>query len=271
MDNTVAVGIDIRCGAGEPLLLIAGPCVLETDDVNDAIAGECQAVCQELGINYVFKASFDKANRSSIYSNRGPGIEHGRRQFDKIRQKHAIPVVTDIHEPYQALSLAASVDMLQIPALLSRQTDLLEAASLSELPVLVKKSQTANPSMMKDVLDKLEYFGCHQAIFCERGTAFGYGQLVNDMTSLAVMRELGVPVAFDATHSVQVGGVGWSGGRPEMIAPLVRAATAVGIDALFLETHPLPAEASSDGACMLPLAHLRPLLESVVKIREALA
>jgi len=161
--------------------------------------------------------------------------------------------------------------MIQIPAMLSRQTDLLEAASMTELPVLVKKSQTSDPWMMKYILDKLEYFGCHQAMLCERGTAFGYSRLVNDMTNLVTMRELGVPVVFDATHSVQMSGGEPSGGRPGMIAPLARAATAVGIDALFLETHPLPAEASSDGACMLPLARLRPLLESVVKIRGALA
>ncbi len=268
MYNAVSIYDNIRCGPGEPLLLIAGPCVLESIDVADQIIDKCVEVCNKYNIDYVFKASFDKANRTSIYSERGPGFENGIKMLNDIRNRYNISVITDFHEPSQARELALNgVDIIQIPAMLSRQTDMLKAAAYCKLPVLIKKSQSASPQSMRYILEKLEFYGCYEVILCERGTFFGYGRLVNDMTGLVEMREFGVPICFDATHSVQTSSGDTSGGRQEMIVPLAKAAAAVGIDALFLEVHPEPWKAWSDGGCMLQLEELEPLLESVQKIR----
>jgi 2-dehydro-3-deoxyphosphooctonate aldolase (KDO 8-P synthase) len=269
MDNTVRIGREVICGGSNPLVLVAGPCALESPEVVGKIITECKRVCKEFGVQYVFKASFDKANRTSVYAERGPGIEAALVKFREIKEICGVPIVTDIHLPHHAMLLSQHVDMIQIPAMLSRQTDLLKAAALTKLPVLVKKSQSASPRSMRYVLQKLEFFGCNQAMLCERGTMFGYGRLVNDMVGLVEMSGLGVPVAFDATHSVQFPGPGTSGGEPYMIDPLARAATAVGIDALFVETHPEVENAISDGGCMLPLHHLECLLDQVVTIRKA--
>ena len=266
---TVRIGSRVICGPNQPLALIAGPCALEHQKVVDEIIEECKQVCGKHGVQYVFKASFDKANRTSIYAARGPGIDASIEKFLRIRREHGVPVVTDIHQPQHAEVLAECIDMIQIPAMLMRQTDLLKAAALSKLPVLVKKQQSASPDSMRWVQEKLEFFGCRNMIFCDRGTSFGYGRLVNDMTGLVEMRKQGVPVAFDATHSVQRHG-SLAGGEPEMIVPLARAASAVGIDALFLEVHPEPHNALSDGGCMLQLGKLGHLIKTVTRIRKAI-
>jgi 2-dehydro-3-deoxyphosphooctonate aldolase (KDO 8-P synthase) len=267
MDRTTRIR-NVLCGPGEPLVLIAGPCALEEPGIVGKIITECKRVCEAFGVQYVFKASFDKANRTSIYAERGPGLDAALSKFREIKEICGVPIVTDIHLPQQADALAQYVDMIQIPAMLSRQTDLLKAAALTKLPVMVKKSQSAAPRSMRYVLQKLEFYGCTQAILCERGTMFGYDRLVNDMVGLVEMAGMKVPVAFDATHSVQFPGPRVSGGEPCMIVPLARAASAVGIDALFVETHPEPEKALSDGGCMLPLSQLWSLVEQVTAIRR---
>jgi 2-dehydro-3-deoxyphosphooctonate aldolase (KDO 8-P synthase) len=270
MDTIVRIGNDVLCGAANPLVLIAGPCVLESPQTTNQIITECKRVCEAFKVQYVFKASFDKANRTSVYADRGSGIEHAREEFMRIRQVYGVPVVTDIHQPWHADHLPTAVDMIQIPAMLMRQTDLLKAAALSKLPVLVKKSQQAAPESMRHVIQKLEFYGCTQAMLCERGSMFGYDRLVNDFAGLQTMHGLGVPVAFDATHSTQRTGPGCTDGRPELIHPLARAAAAFGINALFIETHPEPENALSDGRCMLPLHQLWGLIEQVTRIRKAI-
>lgn len=273
LNNPVKIGPH-RCGRGEPLLLIAGPCVLERETAPQ-IAARLREIVDELAtegvpLQLVFKGSFDKANRTSVGSFRGLGLDEGLKLLAKIREETGLPITTDIHETTQAAPVAEVVDLLQIPAFLSRQTDLLAAAAKTGRPVHVKKGQFMAPQDMRRVVDKLEAFGCRDVLLGERGTFFGYGALVNDFRSLPIMRQTGAPVVFDATHSVQepsaAGGV--SGGKREFVGALARAAAAVGIDALFLETHFNPDESPCDGPNMIPLDELPALLRTVVKIRE---
>jgi 2-dehydro-3-deoxyphosphooctonate aldolase (KDO 8-P synthase) len=224
----------------------------------------------ELPVNLVFKASFDKANRTSIDSYRGPGLEAGLAILRAVHRATGLPVTTDIHEPSQAAAAADVCHLLQIPAFLSRQTDLLVAAAGTQRPVNVKKAQWLAPWDMRHVVGKLEASGCRHVLVCERGTFFGYGRLVNDMRALLELRALGTPVVFDATHSVQEpGGLGAStGGNRSMVEPLARAAVAIGIDALFFETHPQPDKSPSDGPNMVPLDQFADLLRRLVRLRQ---
>ncbi|MCQ2403491.1 MAG: 3-deoxy-8-phosphooctulonate synthase [Lentisphaeria bacterium] len=258
----------ITVGPGNPLLVLAGPCVAESSAICQEIAGTAKEVCASLGLNYVFKASFDKANRTSINSFRGPGMEAGLAMLAEVKEKFGLPVITDVHEPDQCAPVAKVADMLQIPAFLSRQTDLLLAAGNTGKPVNVKKGQFLAPEDMAGVVKKLESTGNGKILLTDRGTTFGYHNLVVDMRGLAIMRSLGCPVVFDATHSVQLpGGNGTSsGGNREFVPPLARAACAVGIDAVFLEIHPEPEKALSDGANSLRLADLKDLLTSLKAI-----
>ena len=269
MNNPVQIG-QYRCGTGENLLLIAGPCALQAE-YNNVIADELVRLNDRLPINVVFKGSFDKANRSSIEAGRGSGLEAGLEMLARIKSQSGLPVTTDIHETHQAEAVGNVCDLIQIPAFLSRQTDLLAVAAKTGKAVNVKKGQFMAPQDMLNVVRKLEGFGCRNVLLCERGTFFGYGRLINDMQSLVLMREFGVPVCFDATHSVQEpGGLGTAtGGNRRMVEPLARAATAVGIDALFLETHPEPEKSPSDAANMLPLDQLERVLIQILHIRKA--
>jgi 2-dehydro-3-deoxyphosphooctonate aldolase (KDO 8-P synthase) len=253
------------------LLLIAGPCVVETEELTLQIARTLQGICRELPVNLVFKASFDKANRTSSDAFRGAGLEAGLAVLAKVKQTTNLPVTTDIHESHQAAPVAAVCDLLQIPAFLARQTDLLLAAARTGRAINVKKGQFMAPWDMKHVVKKLNSAGCQNVLLCERGTFFGYGRLVNDMRSLPEMRGLGVPVVFDATHSVQEpGGLGSAtGGNRAMVEPLARAAVAVGIDGLFFETHPNPDQSPSDGPNMIPLDELPAVLRRILRIRAA--
>lgn len=262
---------DYRCGDGCSLLLIAGPCVLESLEGALEIAGRLRTATAELPVNLVFKASFDKANRTSMTSYRGPGIEKGLDILGQVHEELGIPVTTDIHEPWQAERVGAVCEVVQIPAFLSRQTDLLIAAASTGRAVHVKKGQFMAPSDMSHVVGKLRAAGCRRMLLCERGTFFGYGRLVNDMQALPRMREIGVPVVFDATHSVQEpGGLGGAtGGNRRMAEPLARAAVAVGVDGLFFETHPDPDASPSDGANMIPLHAFRAMLERLLRVRAA--
>ncbi len=267
--NTARVG-PYTCGPGNPLLVIAGPCVLEDEASALQIAFALQQTCRELPVQLVFKASFDKANRTSIDSYRGPGLEKGLAILARVSRETGLPVTTDIHEPYQAAPAGEVCSLLQIPAFLARQTDLLVAAAKTGCAVNVKKGQFLAPADMQYVLNKLRAAGCRNALLCERGTFFGYGRLVNDMRALPAMRALGAPVVFDATHSVQEpGGQGGStGGNRAMAEPLARAAAAIGIDGLFVETHPDPDSSPSDGPNMVPLDAIGGFLQRVVSIRE---
>ncbi|MCA9235723.1 MAG: 3-deoxy-8-phosphooctulonate synthase [Planctomycetales bacterium] len=270
LNNPAAIG-PYRCGRGAPLLWIAGPCVLE--DVAGAmeIATELKRVADELGIQLVFKASFDKANRTSIASPRGPGLRAGLEMLAEVQSRTGLPVTTDIHDAAQAAPAAAVVDLLQIPAFLARQTDLLAAAAATGRPVHVKKGQFMAPGDMKNVAHKLVEGGCRDVLLCERGTFFGYGRLVNDMRAIPQMQALGAPVVFDATHSVQEpGGLGdTTGGNRAMVEPLARAAMAVGADGLFCETHPDPDRSPSDGPNMVPLSQIGSMMKRLVAIRTA--
>lgn len=263
----------IVVGPGAPLLLLAGPCVLESAELAREVATELKAITSRLGISYVFKASFDKANRTSLNSFRGPGPEKGLRILGSLREEIGVPVVSDVHEPAQAEMAADYLDVLQIPAFLCRQTDLLVAAARTGKVVNVKKGQFVSPWDMKNVVDKLRGAGTEKILLTERGASFGYNNLVVDMRSLPVMRSLGYPVVFDGTHSVQLpgGAGGSSGGQREFIAPLTRAAMAVGIDGLFLEVHPDPDKALCDGPNSLPLAQVETLLKQLLAIRQAVS
>ena len=258
-----------QVGSGQPLLLIAGPCVLENDELCLEIARKVQAIGSRCGMNVVFKGSFDKANRTSGSAFRGLGMEAGLGILARVAAETGLPVTTDIHESYQAAPVAEVCDLLQIPAFLARQTDLLVAAARTQRAVHVKKGQFMAPTDMAHVVAKLRDHGCDNILLGERGTFFGYGRLVNDFRSLPVMRGLGVGVVFDATHSVQEpGGLGGAtGGNREMVEPLARAAVSIGIDALFLETHPDPARSPSDGPNMVPLDDLEPLLQRLAALR----
>jgi len=271
-NNPVTIG-PLRCGDGEPLLLIAGPCVLENRPLAQRISEGLLAACDGLPVGLVFKASFDKANRTSVGSYRGPGLGEGLAILDAVARATGLPVTTDIHQPDQAAPAAEVCSLLQVPAFLARQTDLLLAAAATGRPVHVKKGQFMSPGDMQHVVGKLASGGCHDVLLCERGTFFGYGRLVSDFRSLPEMRALGTPVVFDATHSVQEpGGLGnATGGNRAMVEPLARAAVAVGVDALFLETHPEPDQSPSDGPNMVPLGEVRPLLERLLAIRAAIA
>ncbi len=253
--------------------LIAGPCVLEDDALNLTVGHELRAVREELGIPIIYKASFDKANRSSLSSQRGPGMEEGLRKLARVRAETGLPVLTDVHESDQCAAVGEVVDVLQIPAFLCRQTDLLLAAGGTGRAVNVKKGQWMAPHEMRGAASKVRGAGSGAVAVTERGTFFGYGNLVVDMRSFALLREAcEAPAVFDGTHSVQRPGegAGVSGGDPQFIPSLVRAAVAAGADALFLETHPEPAKGLSDTTNMLPLDRLRPLVEEVLALRAAL-
>jgi 2-dehydro-3-deoxyphosphooctonate aldolase (KDO 8-P synthase) len=258
-------------GPDRPLFLIAGPCVVENEALTVEIAGQLRDLTASLGVPFIFKASYDKANRSSIGSYRGPGIEEGLRILSEVRHQLGIPVLTDVHEDTPLPEVAAVVDVLQTPAFLCRQTNFIVAACSQGRPVNVKKGQFLSPWEMRNVIDKARSTGNDQVMACERGFSFGYNNLVSDMRSLAVMRNFGVPVVFDATHSVQLpGGQGAaSGGQREFVPVLARAAVAAGVSGIFMETHPRPEEALSDGPNAWPLHRMRSLLETLVELDRA--
>ena len=266
--NTFKIG-DIEIGNGN-LFLMAGPCVLEGYERSLKIGKRAKEIAQNLNLPYIFKASFDKANRSSIKSFRGPGLDEGLKILAAIKAELKVPIVTDIHETYQAEKVAQVADILQIPAFLCRQTDLLVAAAKTGKVVNVKKGQFLSPNDMKNVVVKLEESGTKKIMLTERGASFGYNNLVVDMRGLPIMRSFGYPVIFDGTHSVQLpGGSGTSSsGQREFVPYLTRAAAAVGIDGLFLEVHDNPAEGLSDGANMIQLDKLENLLKNVLLIHE---
>ncbi len=266
-------GDSFSVGPGQPLLLLGGPCALESEELARTVAGHMREVCSRLGINYVFKASFDKANRTSIRSYRGPGIDEGLKTLNKIRTELQVPIISDIHDASQAKAAGEVLDVIQIPAFLCRQTDLLVAAAQTGKPIQVKKGQFVSPWDMSNVVNKLRESAAQGIMLVERGASFGYNNLVVDMRALPVMRGLGCPVVFDATHSVQLpgGAGGSSGGQREFIAPLTRAAMAVGIDALFMEIHPNPDQALCDGPNSIALEDVEALLRQLLAIRQAVS
>jgi 2-dehydro-3-deoxyphosphooctonate aldolase (KDO 8-P synthase) len=266
-----------KVGIDRPFFLIAGPCVVESEELQLRTAERLKTIADKLGIFFIFKSSYDKANRSSDKSYRGPGMEEGLRVLETVRERIGVPVLTDVHDIPQIAPVAAVVDVLQTPAFLARQTDFIHAVAASGKPVNIKKAQFMAPHDMKNVVEKAR--GAAQAagvneetiMVCERGASFGYNNLVSDMRSLAIMRETGCPVVFDATHSVQLpGGQGTSsGGQREHIPVLARAAVAAGVSGLFMETHPDPARALSDGPNAWPLDRMEPLLTTLVEIDRA--
>ena len=260
-------------GDQQPLALIAGPCVIESESFTLKMAEAIANICRRLNMPFIFKSSFDKANRSSLNGFRGSGMEEGLRILEKVKREIGVPVLTDIHESYQAKPVAEVVDVLQIPAFLCRQTDLLLAAAATGKAINVKKGQFLSPPEMKNVAKKLESGGARNILLTERGTTFGYNNLVVDFRSLPQMRSLGYPVVFDATHSVQMpGGLGEKSGGDRRYAPiLARAAVAVGCDALFMEVHETPDTAPSDGANMIFLSDLEFILTQLLKLREITA
>lgn len=262
--KTVSVG-DISISNTLPFALIAGPCQIESEAHSLETADQINEICTKLGIPFIFKSSYDKANRSSISTMRGVGMEKGLTILEAVRNKFGVPVLTDVHDAYQCAEVGAVVDVLQIPAFLSRQTDLLVAAGNTGKAVNVKKGQFMAPWDMKNVADKLSSTGNENIMLCDRGTSFGYNTLVTDFRGLPIMAETGYPVVFDATHSVQQpGGNGTtSGGQREFVPVLARAATAVGVGALFIETHEDPDNAPSDGPNMVPLSQLEALLSGL--------
>ena len=251
--------------------LIAGPCSIESEELVLEVAGKMKEITDQLGISYTFKASFDKANRTSIDAFRGPGLEKGLQILKKVKDTYQLPICTDIHEAWQAEPVAEVADIIQIPAFLCRQTDLLVAAAKTGKCINIKKAQFLAPWDMKNCVEKVKQSGNDNVMLCERGTSFGYNTLDVDMTGLRVMKEFGVPVIFDATHSVQKpGGNGTStGGNREYVEYLAKAAIAVGVDGLFMETHPNPDNAKSDGPNMVPLDEMKELLEKLQKIYMA--
>jgi len=270
MIDSVEVKNFFRIGPGHPLLLIAGPCVLESEEIARLIASHVKDVAGRLGISFVFKASFDKANRTSLASYRGPGLTEGLRMLAAIRQEFQVPVISDVHDVTQVEQAAQVLDILQIPAFLCRQTDLLVAAARTGKVVNVKKGQFMAPWDMEHAVGKIRESGNRDILLTERGTTLGYNNLVVDMRSLPIMRSLGCPVIYDATHSVQLpgGAGGSSGGQRQFIAPLTRAAVAAGVDGLFMEVHPDPAKALCDGPNSLPLDQLESLLTTIVAIHN---
>ena len=265
-------GFDV--GITQPFFLIAGPCVIESEQLQMDVAGQLKEITSALGIPFIFKSSFDKANRSSGSTFRGPGIDKGLEILAKVKRELKVPVLTDIHDESQITQVSSVVDVLQTPAFLCRQTDFIRAVAQSGKPVNIKKGQFLAPHDMKNVIDKARAAAREKGLdedsfmACERGASFGYNNLVSDMRSLAIMRETHAPVVFDATHSVQLpGGHGTSsGGQREFVPVLARAAIAVGVAGVFMETHPDPAHAMSDGPNAVPLRHMRALLEQLVSI-----
>ncbi|MEO1618759.1 MAG: 3-deoxy-8-phosphooctulonate synthase [Planctomycetota bacterium] len=285
LENAPPVSVDpvsigkYLCGDDQPLLLIAGPCVLHDEKAHQAIGEVLAELNQRADVNVVFKASFDKANRTSAHAQRGPGLQEGLKELEQLSSRFGLPTTTDIHLPEQAEPAAAVCDLLQIPAFLARQTDLLVAAAATGKPINIKKGQFMAPQDMIHAVGKARSAGEGGVLLCERGTFFGYGRLVNDMQSLPIMRSLGVPVVFDATHSVQRPGSGAdsagtaggsTGGNREMVEPLARAAVAIGIDAIFFETHPNPDQSPSDGANMVPLGQFTGLVDRLLQIRNTI-
>jgi 2-dehydro-3-deoxyphosphooctonate aldolase (KDO 8-P synthase) len=264
-------GFDV--GLDQPLFLIAGPCVIESRDMAFDTAGQLQEICRTLGVNFIYKSSYDKANRSSGKSFRGLGMEQGLDILADVKKKLGVPVLTDVHAEHEVAAVASVVDVLQTPAFLCRQTDFIHAVATCGKPVNIKKGQFLAPGDMKNVVDKAREVnnGADNIMVCERGASFGYNNLVSDMRSLAIMRETGCPVVFDATHSVQLpGGQGTtSGGQREFVPVLARAAVAVGISGLFMETHPCPEKAWSDGPNSWPLARMESLLATLVALDKA--
>jgi 2-dehydro-3-deoxyphosphooctonate aldolase (KDO 8-P synthase) len=258
-------------GAHRPLFLIAGPCVIESEALVLDVAGRLKEMTGRLGIPFIFKASFDKANRSSRASFRGPGIEAGLKALSRVREQIGVPVLTDVHEDTPLGEVAAVVDVLQTPAFLCRQTNFIVAVSSQNKPVNIKKGQFLSPWEMQNVVDKAQSTGNAQIMVCERGFSFGYNNLVSDMRSLAIMRGTGCPVVFDATHSVQLpGGQGnASGGQREFVPVLARAAVAAGVAGVFMETHPDPSKALSDGPNAWPLDRMAPLLATLKELDDA--
>lgn len=267
MTTEVDIG-PFKIGGSRPHALIAGPCVIESEDLVLETAARIAEIARTVGLPYIFKSSYDKANRSSIHSYRGPGIDAGLAALKKVKEQVGVPVLTDVHTVEEAIEAAAVVDILQIPAFLCRQTDLLVAAAKTGRIVNVKKGQFLSPWDMKNVVTKLEESGTTRILLTERGASFGYNNLVVDMRSLPVMRGFGYPVVFDATHSVQLPGGGGtqSSGQREFITPLASAAAGAGCDAFFMEVHPHPDQALSDGPNMVPLHQLKPLLERLIAI-----
>ncbi|MDH3632803.1 MAG: 3-deoxy-8-phosphooctulonate synthase [Gammaproteobacteria bacterium] len=262
---------DFEVGLDQPLFLMAGPCVIESEQLTLDTAGELKQICEVLNIPFIFKSSFDKANRSSSKSFRGLGIEKGLAILEKVRSTLGVPIVTDVHEDTPLDEVAGVVDVLQTPAFLCRQTNFIQNVSSQQKPVNIKKGQFLSPWDMQQVVSKARETGNQQIMVCERGASFGYNNLVSDMRSLAVMRQTGCPVVFDATHSVQLpGGQGSSsGGQREFVPVLARAAVAAGVSGLFMETHPDPDKALSDGPNAWPLAKIRSLLEVLVLLDQA--
>jgi 2-dehydro-3-deoxyphosphooctonate aldolase (KDO 8-P synthase) len=255
-------------GLDKPLFLIAGPCVIESEQLAMDTAGQLKTMCAELGVPFIYKSSFDKANRSSGTSYRGPGMDEGLRILAEVKKQIGVPVLTDVHEDTPLVEVAEVVDVLQTPAFLCRQTNFIQNVARAGRPVNIKKGQFLAPWDMKNVVDKAKATGNHDIMVCERGVSFGYNTLVSDMRGLAIMRETGCPVVYDATHSVQQpGGQGTSsGGQREFVPVLARAAVAVGIAGLFAETHPDPAKALSDGPNAWPLGLMKELLDTLREI-----
>ena len=260
-------------GPGRPFLLIAGPCVLESEEMAIEVATTLKELCSRLGMSYVFKASFDKANRTSLDSFRGPGLEKGLEIMARIRESVGVPVISDVHEVAQIKPAAEVLDILQIPAFLSRQTDLLLAAGETGKPISLKKGQFLSPWDMKHAVSKVKWTGNRNLMLTERGAMLGYNNLVVDMRSFPVMRSMGCPVIYDATHSVQLpgGAGGSSGGQREFIPPLTRAAVAAGIDGIFMEVHPDPDSALCDGPNSWPLGEMEELLNCLLSIHKCVA
>ena len=260
----------VGIGGDAPLLIIAGPCVLENQEQAILIASTLQNICGDVGVRFIFKGSFDKANRTSLHSNRGPGIEGGLQILQFVKEQLSVPVTTDVHESSQAAQVAVVADILQVPAFLCRQTDLLVACAKTGKPVNVKKGQFISPDEMKHVVHKLGESGCEDVMLTERGTFFGYNRLVNDFIGLGDLMEIGPPVCFDVTHSTQLpgGGTNQTAGRPERAALLARAATAAGVPALFLECHPDPINAASDASTMQRLDDMEEIIRSCASISQ---
>jgi len=258
-------------GLDQPFFLIAGPCVVESEQLQVDVAGQLKQITGELGIHFIFKSSFDKANRTSIGSFRGPGMEEGLRVLAEVKRQLGVPVLTDVHEYTPMDEVASVVDVLQTPAFLVRQTDFITKVCAAGKPVNIKKGQFLSPWDMKPVVEKAKSTGNADIMVCERGASFGYNNLVSDMRSLAVMRDTGCPVVFDATHSVQLPGGqgGSSGGQREFVPVLARAAIAVGVSGVFMETHPDPSKALSDGPNAWPLGKMRALLETMLELDAA--
>ncbi|MFC5775835.1 3-deoxy-8-phosphooctulonate synthase [Ectobacillus antri] len=270
MSKEIILNENIKFGGNNPFVLIAGPCVIESEELVMQVAEQVKEITTKLGIPYVFKASFDKANRSSIFSNRGPGLEKGLEILAKVKERYGLPVTSDIHESYQAEAAGEVLDIIQIPAFLCRQTDLLVAAAKTGKIVNVKKGQFLAPWDMNNVVTKLRETGNEKIMLTERGSTFGYNNLVVDMRSLVTMGQMDVPVVFDATHSVQIpGGNGTTtGGKREFVPYLSQAAAAVGVDAIFMEVHPNPDEAMSDGPNMVKLHELEEVLKPIQAIDQ---